>query len=401
MVAIAHLRSVAASIIWRERHPLPAPGAPGFERRRDRLPRNVSGTEVRPDRATASTSTVTVRDATFDVLRRRGMTKIFSNPGSTEVPFLVDLPSDLEFVLALPRARGRDRDRVGARPGRARLRPAAHDAGLEHAVSALATAPREPRALSPAVGQQDRRHSRTSPSSGQARGSPRRVSRLGRPADPSPGRPGLARAGVARGADATRAGARDRADGRLAGAGARAVRARRSRSSRPCGSRGRRCGGGARAAARAGGVPGPRRRRRSRRSRDVGRARRARRAPGRSGLAGALRRAGGLPAGAPALRGRSLGRPRQAPRGALRPRRRSRRRRARLSAVRLCRRPVRGGRNGGRRRHRGPRRGAPQPGTARRAGATSVRLCRARRAPPAARGRAAALHAGSRAAGAG
>ena len=53
----------------------------------------MSGTQVQPDGASARTSTpVTVRDAAFDVLRRRGMTKIFSNPGSTEVPFLVDLP---------------------------------------------------------------------------------------------------------------------------------------------------------------------------------------------------------------------------------------------------------------------------------------------------------------------
>src|ERR1700755_215541 len=43
----------------------------------------------------------TVRDATFDVMRRLGLTTIFSNPGSTEVPFLSGLPGDLEFVLAL------------------------------------------------------------------------------------------------------------------------------------------------------------------------------------------------------------------------------------------------------------------------------------------------------------
>jgi benzoylformate decarboxylase len=43
----------------------------------------------------------TVRDATFDVLRRLELTRIFSNPGSTEVPFLAGLPDDLEFVLVL------------------------------------------------------------------------------------------------------------------------------------------------------------------------------------------------------------------------------------------------------------------------------------------------------------
>ena len=44
---------------------------------------------------------VTVRDVVLEVLRQTGMTRIFANPGSTEVAFLTDLPGDLEFVLAL------------------------------------------------------------------------------------------------------------------------------------------------------------------------------------------------------------------------------------------------------------------------------------------------------------
>ena len=43
----------------------------------------------------------TVRDATYDVLRRLELTTIFSNPGSTEVPLLAGLPDDFDFVLAL------------------------------------------------------------------------------------------------------------------------------------------------------------------------------------------------------------------------------------------------------------------------------------------------------------
>ena len=93
----------------------------------------------------------------------------------------------------------------------------------------------------------------------------------------------------------------------------------------------------------------------------------------------------GFPQDAPALRGRPLRRPRQAPRGALRPRRRPRRRCSRLPPVRLCGRPVRRGRNGRRRRHGGSRRGAAQPGAARRARAAGVGVRRARRAPAAAR----------------
>ena len=42
-----------------------------------------------------------VRDATFDLFRRRGLTTMFANPGSTEVPFLTGLPEDLRFVLGL------------------------------------------------------------------------------------------------------------------------------------------------------------------------------------------------------------------------------------------------------------------------------------------------------------
>ena len=42
----------------------------------------------------------TVRDATLDVFRRLGMTTIFANPGSTEVPFLAGLPDDIGGVVA-------------------------------------------------------------------------------------------------------------------------------------------------------------------------------------------------------------------------------------------------------------------------------------------------------------
>jgi len=43
----------------------------------------------------------TVREATHDLLRRLGMTVIFGNPGSSELPFLKDLPPDFKYVLAL------------------------------------------------------------------------------------------------------------------------------------------------------------------------------------------------------------------------------------------------------------------------------------------------------------
>jgi benzoylformate decarboxylase len=46
----------------------------------------------------------TVRQATYDLLRRRGMTTMFGNPGSTELPMLKDFPDDFRYVLGLQEA---------------------------------------------------------------------------------------------------------------------------------------------------------------------------------------------------------------------------------------------------------------------------------------------------------
>jgi benzoylformate decarboxylase len=43
----------------------------------------------------------TVREVTYQLLRDLGMTVIFGNPGSTELPFLRDMPSDFRYVLGL------------------------------------------------------------------------------------------------------------------------------------------------------------------------------------------------------------------------------------------------------------------------------------------------------------
>ncbi|WP_370617131.1 thiamine pyrophosphate-dependent enzyme [Mumia qirimensis] len=101
----------------------------------------------------------TVREATYDVMRRQAMTTIFSNPGSTEVAFLVDLPDDLDFVLAL-----HEGSVVGVASGWAiaRREPAfvlLHTtAGLGNAVGAIATARVNRAPMVIVVGQQDRRH---------------------------------------------------------------------------------------------------------------------------------------------------------------------------------------------------------------------------------------------------
>ena len=46
----------------------------------------------------------TVREVTYELLRERGMTTMFGNPGSTELPMLADFPDDFRYVLGLQEA---------------------------------------------------------------------------------------------------------------------------------------------------------------------------------------------------------------------------------------------------------------------------------------------------------
>jgi benzoylformate decarboxylase len=100
-----------------------------------------------------------VRDAVFEVLRQRGLTTVFANPGSTEVTFLGGLPDDFRFVLAL-----HEGALVGMASGYAigsgepALVLVHTTAGLGNAVSALATARVNRAPLVILIGQQDRRH---------------------------------------------------------------------------------------------------------------------------------------------------------------------------------------------------------------------------------------------------
>ncbi len=68
--------------------------------------RNPSGApnahEPQPGRtATEGRRMADVRDATFELLRERGITTIFGNPGSTELPMLAGFPDDFSYVLGL------------------------------------------------------------------------------------------------------------------------------------------------------------------------------------------------------------------------------------------------------------------------------------------------------------
>lgn len=101
----------------------------------------------------------TVREATFDVFKQLGLNKIFSNPGSTEVPLLRDFPKEFQFVLGLHEA-----SVVGMATGYAlatkcpALALLHTTAGLGNAVGAIATARVNKAPLVLIVGQQDRRH---------------------------------------------------------------------------------------------------------------------------------------------------------------------------------------------------------------------------------------------------
>ena len=100
-----------------------------------------------------------MRDVTLDLLRERRLTRVFANPGSTEVPFLTAFPEDFEFVLGLHESAV-----VGMATGYAIANgePALvmlhTTAGLGNAVGAIATARVNRAPLVVLVGQQDRRH---------------------------------------------------------------------------------------------------------------------------------------------------------------------------------------------------------------------------------------------------
>jgi benzoylformate decarboxylase len=100
-----------------------------------------------------------VRDVTYQVLRELGMTTIFGNPGSTELPFLRDMPADFKYVLAL-----HERVAAGMAIGYAIGRREAafvnlHSiASVGNGLSALIDAHYCHAPLVVAAGQQDRRH---------------------------------------------------------------------------------------------------------------------------------------------------------------------------------------------------------------------------------------------------
>src|ERR671910_1423959 len=101
----------------------------------------------------------TVREATFDLLRRLGITTVFGNPGSTELPFLKDFPDDFRYVLALQEASALGMAEGFAQgSGRAALVNLHTAPGLGNAMGAMITAYHNKTPLLVTAGQQDRRH---------------------------------------------------------------------------------------------------------------------------------------------------------------------------------------------------------------------------------------------------
>jgi benzoylformate decarboxylase len=99
----------------------------------------------------------TVREATFALLREFGLTTVFGNPGSTELPMFRDFPADFRYVLGL-----QESIVVAMADGFAQARAAAalvnlHSAiGVGHALGSIFTAFRNQTPLVITAGQQAR-----------------------------------------------------------------------------------------------------------------------------------------------------------------------------------------------------------------------------------------------------
>jgi benzoylformate decarboxylase len=101
----------------------------------------------------------TVREATLDLLRELGITTIFGNPGSTELPFLKDFPDDFRYVLGLQEATALSMAEGYARgTGNAAIINLHTGPGLGNAMGNLVTAWHNRTPLVVTAGQQDRRH---------------------------------------------------------------------------------------------------------------------------------------------------------------------------------------------------------------------------------------------------
>lgn len=107
--------------------------------------------------AKISSTPLTVKHATLNLLRAFGIKKVFGNPGSTELPFLADWPDDIDYVLGLQEA-----SVIGMADGYAQATRNAgfvnlhSGAGVGHALGNIFTAHRNQTPLVITAGQQAR-----------------------------------------------------------------------------------------------------------------------------------------------------------------------------------------------------------------------------------------------------
>ena len=110
-----------------------------------------------PPSIASTTQLISVRDATFRLLRELGINKVFGNPGSTELPMFRDFPEDFSYVLGL-----QESTVVGMADGYAQ---ATHNAsfvnlhsaaGVGHAMGNIFTAYRNRTPMVITAGQQSR-----------------------------------------------------------------------------------------------------------------------------------------------------------------------------------------------------------------------------------------------------
>ena len=101
--------------------------------------------------------TMLVRDAVFELLRNLGITTIFGNPGSTELPFLKNMPADFRYILGLQEvvAMGMA-DGFAQGTGNAALVNLHSAAGLGHALGNMFTAWKNHTPIIVTAGQQAR-----------------------------------------------------------------------------------------------------------------------------------------------------------------------------------------------------------------------------------------------------
>lgn len=104
-------------------------------------------------------ASMNTREATFQWMEARGIRALFGNPGSTELPFLVELPESVRYVLALQEsvaiAMADGYAQASGKPAMVNLHVAP---GLGNAIGMLYTALKNRSPLIVTCGQQDTRH---------------------------------------------------------------------------------------------------------------------------------------------------------------------------------------------------------------------------------------------------